>query len=54
MNIAPGTRLGSFEFVAQIGAGGVGEVYVGPDNTLKHDSLLLLPPQWPLDASKQV
>ncbi len=32
--IAPGTRLGSYEFVSPIGAGGMGEVYRARDTTL--------------------
>jgi eukaryotic-like serine/threonine-protein kinase len=31
MALASGTRLGSYEVVAAIGAGGMGEVYRAPD-----------------------
>ncbi len=34
MSVAPGTRLGSYEVVAQIGAGGMGEVYEARDTKL--------------------
>src|SRR5437667_2705719 len=34
MTIAPGTRLGPYEIVAPIGAGGMGEVWKGRDTRL--------------------
>ena len=34
MALAAGTRLGSYEVVAQIGAGGMGEVYHAHDTSL--------------------
>jgi serine/threonine protein kinase/Tol biopolymer transport system component len=37
MSIAAGTRLGSYEVVAQIGAGGMGEVYRAHDTKLARD-----------------
>ena len=37
MAIAPGTRLGSYEVVAIIGAGGMGEVYRARDARLERD-----------------
>ena len=35
MSLNPGTRLGSFEIAAQIGVGGMGEVYRATDTNLK-------------------
>ncbi len=36
----PGTRLGPYEIVAPIGAGGMGEVYRATDTKLKRDVAL--------------
>jgi serine/threonine protein kinase len=40
MAIAPGTRIGVYEVVAQIGAGGMGEVYRARDTRLNRDVAL--------------
>ena len=37
MPLAPGTRLGAYEIVAAIGAGGMGEVYRARDTNLERD-----------------
>jgi len=37
MSLAPGTRLGPYEVVAAIGAGGMGEVYRAKDTRLDRD-----------------
>ena len=37
MTLAPGTKLGSYEIVAPLGAGGMGEVYRARDTKLKRD-----------------
>ncbi|MBI4479833.1 MAG: hypothetical protein HY651_07390 [Acidobacteria bacterium] len=48
MAIAPGTRLGVYEVLSQIGAGGMGEVYRAYDTTLKREAALkILPAQYP-------
>ena len=42
MRLAPGTRLGSYEIVSGIGAGGMGEVYRAHDTVLDRDVALKL------------
>ena len=37
MSLQSGTRLGSYEILALIGAGGMGEVYKGRDTKLNPD-----------------
>ena len=45
--IATGTRLGSYEVGAQIGAGGMGEVYEAEDLKLhRHVALKFLPDEF--------
>jgi len=45
MTIAVGTRLGSYEVVAQIGAGGMGEVYEAHDTKLGRDVAIKVLPE---------
>jgi Tol biopolymer transport system component len=53
MTIAPGTRLGSYEFVAQIGAGGMGEVYHARDTKLGRDvAIKVLPANFVNDPER--
>lgn len=51
MVLEPGTRLGSYQVVEPIGAGGMGEVYRATDTALKRDiALKVLPESHHLDA----
>ena len=43
MSVAAGTRLGSNELGAQVGAGGMGEVYQAHDTKLGRDPILEAP-----------
>jgi Tol biopolymer transport system component len=53
MAISPGTRLGSYEVVAQIGAGGMGEVYRAHDTKLGRDvAIKVLPEAFAHDAER--
>src|SRR5512134_3588426 len=45
MSLAPGARLGSYEVLSAIGAGGMGEVYRARDTRLHRDvAIKVLPP----------
>ena len=44
MSLLPGSRLGSYEIVAPIGAGGMGEVYRAHDTKLNRDVALKVLP----------
>jgi Tol biopolymer transport system component len=53
MTIATGTKLGSYEVVAQIGAGGMGEVYQAHDTKLGRDvAIKVLPEAFAHDADR--
>lgn len=53
MTIAPGTRLGPYEIVAPIGAGGMGEVYRAHDPRLGRDvAIKVLPPSFGSDPER--
>ena len=45
VSVTPGTRLGSYEVTAQIGAGGMGEVYRAIDTKLNRDVALKILPE---------
>ena len=53
MSLAPGTRLGSYEVAARLGAGGMGEVYRARDTKLHRDvAIKVLPEAFALDAER--
>jgi serine/threonine protein kinase len=53
MSVSPGQRFGSYEIVAIIGAGGMGEVFRARDTDLNRVvALKLLPREFLLDADR--
>jgi serine/threonine protein kinase len=51
--LVPGTRLGSYEILSAIGAGGMGEVYRAHDTKLNRDvALKILPEAFAVDADR--
>src|SRR5712691_1911650 len=53
MSLAAGTRLGPYEIVAPLGAGGMGEVYRARDNRLKREvAIKILPEAFAADAER--
>ena len=53
MSLIQGTRLGPYEIVAPIGAGGMGEVYRAKDTKLDRDvAIKVLPESFALDADR--
>ncbi len=45
MALTPGTRLGPYEIAAQIGVGGMGEVYQATDTTLNREVTIKVLPK---------
>ena len=53
MPLTPGARLGTYEIVAPLGAGGMGEVYRARDTRLKRDvAIKVLPEAFAQDADR--
>ena len=53
MSLAPGTRLGSYEIVSALGAGGMGEVFRGRDTKLNRDvAIKILPDVFAHDSER--
>ena len=51
MQVAPGTRLGPYEIVSKIGAGGMGEVFKARDTRLDRSvAIKVLPPEFAANA----
>jgi serine/threonine protein kinase/Tol biopolymer transport system component len=54
MNLTGGTRLGPYEIVAPLGAGGMGEVYRARDTRLDRTvAVKILPPEWGADPDRR-
>ena len=55
MSLAPGTRLGDYEILAPVGAGGMGEVYRSHDPRLNRDvAIKVLAPQLSQDPTADI
>ncbi len=54
MPLAPGVRIGMYEIVSPIGAGGMGEVYRARDNLKREVALKVLPEKFTRDVERLV
>jgi serine/threonine protein kinase len=55
MTLEKGTRLGPYEILSSIGAGGMGEVYLAMDTRLnRRVAIKVLPPQWSSNPDMKV
>src|SRR5688500_19864127 len=53
MALSPGARIGPYEILAELGKGGMGEVYRGRDTKLNRDvAIKVLPELFALDAER--
>ena len=53
MSVAPGSRLGPYEIVARIGAGGMGGVYRARDSRIGRDvAIKVLPAEFAADPDR--
>ena len=53
MALTPGSRLGVYDVIAQIGAGGMGQVFRARDTTLNRDvALKVLPDSFAQDTDR--
>jgi serine/threonine protein kinase len=53
MSLSPGTRLGPYEVIAELGRGGMGEVHRARDAKLGRDvAIKVLPEVFALDADR--
>ena len=54
MALAPGTRLGAYEILSALGAGGMGDVYRARDSKLNRDvALKILPDIFAADPDRK-